>query len=106
MLLSQHDIQSAELSFDPPMTKRAKTRKVYLSTHTGVLLAGIKCSQKSGVNVPAVLKVTNRPEYGEGSQALEQPVSELTREVLAGRIREKLAEGVPLWPSQDRRRIE
>lgn len=89
MLLSQPDIQSAALSFEPPMTKWAKSRKIYLSTRTGVLLAGIKYSMKTGVSVPAVLKVTNRPEYGEGSQALQQPISDLTREVLGDRVRDQ-----------------
>lgn len=36
MLLSQHDIQSADLSFDPPMIKRATNRKIYLIAARGM----------------------------------------------------------------------
>ena len=90
MILSQHDIESADISFDPPMTKMAKSRKVYLSTASGVLLAGIKYSKAKGWTVPKVLTVINKPEYGEGAEPLEQAISDLTREVLRGRAQEAL----------------
>lgn len=106
MVLSQHDLQSADLSFQPPLTKGAKSRKIFLSTCTGVLLAGIKYSSKGGVIVPSTLKVTNRPEYGEGAKMLQQPLSDLTREVLRNRIRGHLNDGIPLWPGQRRRQTE
>lgn len=88
------------------VTKAAKNRKIFLSTATGVLLAGIKYSKKTGLHVPAILKVMNRSEYGEDSQALQQPIGDLTREVLADRVREKLKAGVPLWPNEQRRRAD
>lgn len=30
MILSRHDIQSADLSFEPPLTKMAANRKIFL----------------------------------------------------------------------------
>jgi hypothetical protein len=57
-MVSQHDIQGADLYFEPPLTKRAKNRKVYLSTRSGVLMRGITVtSPKRGIqkiNVPRV----------------------------------------------------
>jgi len=98
MLLSQDDIQSADLFFDPPMTKMAANRKVHLIAARGAILEGIKYSKKTGLLIPDILLVKNKPELLEGSLALEQLVSSMTRDVLAVRIGEELRKGVPLWP--------
>jgi hypothetical protein len=98
MLLSQDDIQSADLFFDPPMTKMAANRKVHLIAARGAILEGIKYSKKKGLLIPNILLVKNKPELLDGSLALEQLVSSMTRDVLAIRIGEELRKGVPLWP--------
>jgi hypothetical protein len=49
MLLSQNDIQSADIFFDPPMTKMAAHRKIYLIAARGAILEGIKCSKRNGL---------------------------------------------------------
>jgi hypothetical protein len=103
MLLSQGDIQSATLSFDPPMTKRAANRKIYLLAARGAILEGIKYSKKNGLSVPDVLLVKNKPELLDDSLALEQLISSMTRDVLNIRIGEELRKGVPLWPEHGRR---
>jgi hypothetical protein len=46
MVLSQNDIQSADLCFDPPMTKMAANRKIHLIAARGAVLEGIKYSKK------------------------------------------------------------
>ena len=98
MLLSQTDIQSATLSFDPPMTKRAANRKIYLIAARGAILEGIKHSKKKGLSIPDILLVKNKPELLDDSPALEQLISSMTRDVLTIRIGEELRKGVPLWP--------
>lgn len=98
MLLSQDDIQSADLCFEPPMTKMAANRKVHLITARGAILEGIKYSKKNGLSIPDILLVKNKPELLDGSRALEQLISSMTRDVLAIRIGEELGKGVPLWP--------
>lgn len=98
MLLSQHDIQSADLSFEPPMTKRAVNRKVYLIAKRGAILEGIKYSKKKGLIIPDILHMKNKPELLEDSPALEQLVTAMTRDVLAIRIKEELNKGIALWP--------
>jgi hypothetical protein len=102
MLLSQHDIQSADLSFDPPMTKRATNRKIYLIAARGAILEGIKYSKKKGLAIPDILLVKNRPELLDDSPALEQMVSSMTRDILTMRIREELDKGIDLWPEHRR----
>jgi hypothetical protein len=97
MVLSQLDIQSADLCFDPPLTKIAANRKVILRAAQGALLEGIKSSRKKGLIIPSMLNVTNREEHEGPSGSVQQPISEITREVLANRIREELKKGVPLW---------
>ena len=62
MLLSQDDIQSADLFFDPPMTKMAANRKIHLIAARGAILEGIKYSKKNGLSVPNILLVKNKPE--------------------------------------------
>jgi hypothetical protein len=87
MLLSQQDIQSADLSFERPMTKGAANRKIYLIAARGMILEGIRYSKKKGgLSVPNILKVKNKPELLGNSLALEQPIGEMTRDVLATRI--------------------
>ena len=103
MLLSQRDLQSADLSFDPPMTKRAANRKIYLIAARGAILEGIKYSKKKGLSIPDILLVKNKPELLDDSPALEQMVSPMTRDVLAMRIREELNKGIDLWPEHRRR---
>lgn len=103
MLLSQHDIQSADLSFEPPLTKRAVNRKVFLIAKRGSILEGIKSSKKKGLTIPNILHVKNKPELLGDSPALEQPISDMTREVLVMRIREELNKGIALWPDHRRR---
>jgi hypothetical protein len=98
MLLSQDDIQSADLFFDPPMTKMAANRKIQLIAARGAILEGIKYSKKKGLSIPDILLVKNKIEILDGSPALEQLISPMTRDVLAIRIREELSKGVPLWP--------
>jgi hypothetical protein len=103
MLLSQYDIQSADLSFDPPMIKMAANRKIHLIAARGTILEGIKYSKKKGLSIPDVLLVKNKPELLDNSLALEQLISSMTREVLTIRIGEELRKGVPLWPECGRR---
>lgn len=103
MLLSQDDIEAAEFSFNPPLGKRSSKRQVYLSTKTGVILRGIIVRKKKGesyitIDVPAVLMITNRPEHGKADLVMlpklgdvEQILSDLTREVLRTRLRERLS---------------
>ena len=98
MLLSQDDIQSADLFFDPPMTKMAANRKVQLIAARGAILEGFKYSKKKGLCIPDILLVKNKTELLDGFPALEQLISPMTREVLAIRIGEELRKGVPLWP--------
>lgn len=102
MLLSQEDIQSATMSFDPPMNKRAANRKVYLIAARGAILEGIKYSKKKGLSIPDILFIKNKPELLDESLTLEQLITPMTRDVLSLRITEELKKGVPLWP--DRRR--
>lgn len=71
-------------------------------TKTGVILKGITIRRKKSeryptVEVPPVLMITNRPEFGEAEVEtlpklgeVEQILGELTREVLKTRIRERL----------------
>lgn len=103
MILSQHDIQSADLSFEPPMTKRAPNRKIYLIAKQGSILEGVKYSKKKGLIIPNILLVKNKPELLEDSPALEQLVNPMTHDVLAMRIREELNKGIDLWPEHRRR---
>ncbi len=102
MLLSQQDIQGADFSFYPPLGKKSSKRQVFLSTKTGVILKGITIRRKKGeryfsVDVPSVLKITNRPEHGEAEVEtlpklgeVEQILSDLTIEVLRARLAEHL----------------
>lgn len=100
MMLSRHDIQNAALSFEPSLTKMAANRKIFLIAAQGAILEGITYSKrKGGVILPTVLRITNRPELGGCPKGIEQPIDDTTREVLLVRIREKLNEGVPLWPN-------
>ena len=103
MLLSQDDIQSADLFFDPPMTKMAVNRKICLIAARGAILEGIKYSKNKGLSIPDVLLVKNKPELLDNSLALEQLISSMTRDVLTIRINEELRKGVPLWPEHGRR---
>ena len=101
MLLSQEDIEGSEFSFYPPLEKRSSKRQVYLMTKTGVI-KGITIRRKKSeryltVEIPPVLIITNRPEFGEAEVEtlpklgeVEQILGELTREVLKTRIRERL----------------
>ena len=98
MLLSQDDIQSADLFFDPPMSRMAANRKVHLIAARGAILEGIKYSKHEGLSIPDILLVKNKPELLDDSPALEQLISPITRDVLAIRIREELSKGVPIWP--------
>ena len=98
MLLSQNDIQCADLFCTPPMTKMAADRKVQLIAARGAILEGIEYSKKKGLCIPDILLVRNKTELLDGAPALEQPISILTREVLVIRIGEELRKGVPLWP--------
>lgn len=109
-MLSQTDIQSADLSFDPPLENKCATRRVVLIAKQGAMLKGITITRKKGesyprIDIPSVLVITNRPEQGMVEEELilrlekvEQVVSELTRETLLLRIRERLAQGKALWP--------
>ena len=98
MLLSQDDIQSADIFFVPPMTKMAANRKIHLIAARGAILGGIKYSKKNGLAIPDILLVKNKTELLDGFPALEQLVSPMTRDVLIIRIGEELSKGVPLWP--------
>jgi hypothetical protein len=98
MLLSQHDIQGADLSFEPPMTKRAANRKIFLIAKHGAILEGIKYSKKKGLIIPDVLHVKNKPELLRDRETVEQLIDPMTRDVLSTRIHEELGKGIPLWP--------
>lgn len=102
IILSRHDIQSADLSFDPPLSKMAKTRQVFLIASQGAIIAGIKYTKKNGLVIPPILHITNRPESASSSKGIEQPIDQTTRETLAARIHEKLDKGIPLWPHSAR----
>jgi len=95
--LSQNDIQSADLSFEPSLTKRAANRKVFLIAAAGAILEGIKVSKKKGLTIPPILHIRNKPELQEDHSPLEQPLSDLTRGVLAQRINMELRKGTALW---------
>lgn len=103
MLLSQSDIQSATLSFDPPMTKRAVNRKINLIAAQGAILEGIRYSKKKGLSIPEILLVKNKPELLGESPFSEQLISPMTRDVLITRIGEELKKGIPLWSARDYR---
>lgn len=105
MLLSQDDIQSADLSFDPPMTRMAANRKVHLIAARGAILEGIKYSKHKGLSIPDILLVKNKTETLD-SPALEQLISPMTRDVLAIRIREELSKGVPLGHGSEKSAIK
>ena len=79
MLLSQDDIQSADLFFDPPMTKMAANRKIHLIAARGAILEGIKYSKKNSLSIPNILLVKNKPELLDDSLALEQLLSSMTQ---------------------------
>jgi hypothetical protein len=97
-MLSDHDIQVAQVSFDPPLWKRKQKREAFLIAHRGATLKGITIFQEKdtlAVRVPHVLYIVNRPEHGlietpkrpeEGF--IEQPLSELARETLQRRVRD------------------
>lgn len=97
-MLSDDDIQSAQISFDPPLWKRKKKREAFLIAHRGATLKGITISQERdglSVRVPSILHIINRPEHGliespkQSEQGyVEQPLSELGRETLQRRIRD------------------
>lgn len=99
MLLSQEDIQGADFSFYPHLGKKSSKRQVFLSTRTGVILVGIIIHKKKGqqyftIDVPPVLKISNRPEHGESELVtlpklgdVEQFISDLSRDVLKTRLR-------------------
>lgn len=110
-MVSDSDIQNADLSFEPPLTRRAKNRRVYLNTRTGMVMKGITVtSPRRGVqriNVPRSLIITNRPEHGlvdldtmPHLGEVAWPISDLARETLTVRIRERLQQGIPLWPKK------
>lgn len=98
MILSQQDLQAAELSFEPPLTRPAANRRVFLIAKRGAILEGIKTSKKKGITIPSVLRIRNRPELLESDDPIEQPIDDMTREILRMRIREKLDKGSPVWP--------
>lgn len=103
-MLSDHDIQASQISFDPPLWKRKKKREAFLIAHRGATLKGITVSQERDgllVRVPPVLYIINRPEHGliespkQPEQGyVEQPLSELGRETLQRRIREAYQEEI------------
>jgi hypothetical protein len=99
VLLSQADVQSADLFFEPPMTKRAANRKVFLIAARGAILEGIKVTKKRGITVPTALKIQSRPdEQDEGAHLGEQLLTDLTRDILRTRTQDTLRQGVSLWP--------
>ena len=97
MLLSQHDIQSSDLSLDPPITKRATNRKIFLIAKRGAILEGIKYSKKKRPHHPGYFAREKQPELLDDSSTLEQLNTPMTRDVLATRIAEELNKGIP-WP--------
>lgn len=104
VLLSQTDLQYADLSFEPPIVKMAANRKVLLISSRGLILEGITYSKKKGLKIPDVLEARNKPELNGDSPAVEQLVSAMTREILTIRINEQLSGGTPLWPEHRGRR--
>lgn len=113
-MISQHEIENADLHFDPPLTKRANKRKVFLIAKGGQVLAGItvRVPQKGKVDVtvPAGLLYTSDPDHdfldSEISRKIgyqEWPLKDLTRETLALRVREALSRGIAPWPEEKRR---
>lgn len=103
-MLSDNDIQSAQISFDPPLWKRKKKREAFLIAHRGATLKGITVSQEREglmIRVPPVLHIINRPEHGliespkQPEQGyVEQPLSELGRETIQRRIRQAYQEEI------------
>ena len=98
MLLTQDDIQSADLYFNPPMTKMAANREIHLVAARGAILEGIKYSKKKGLSIPDILLMKNKTELLDGSPPLEQLVSPMTIDVLTIRIGEELSKDAPPWP--------
>ena len=87
----QVEIQNADLSFEPPLYKKTKKwRHVFLSTPSGRIYRGIRARRTTGdhieIDVPMLLILANRPELGDHEVSL----SEMTRDLLHEKIREKL----------------
>jgi hypothetical protein len=97
-MLSEQDLLSADISFDPPLyNKRSKKHQVYLIAYKGSIVQGRiqgitlhrKVDRRLGgltvaIDVPSVLIYGNRPEY----DFHEFPITDLTRDILRVRIRE------------------
>lgn len=97
-------LDQLQIDFDPPLRKRPRRNKrhVCLTTERGETLGGIVIHYQKGraekIDIPQVLTVQNRPEYGDP----KFPLSELDRDVLRLWIREKLryrpeASAPPEW---------
>ena len=87
----QVEIQNADLSFEPPPYKRTKKwRQVYLSTPSGRIYRGIRTRFSTDnhveIDIPMLLSLENRPELGDHEVSL----SEMTKDLLREKIREKL----------------
>lgn len=99
-MLSDHDIQSAQVSVEPPLWKKRAKRQVFLIAHRGAILKGITLTQSKGtltIDVPNSLYIVNRPEHGLADVEtmpelgyIEQPLSDMARETLQHRVREHL----------------
>ncbi len=90
MVDQQWELETAAITFYPPLYKRTKggSRRAILTTRTGRILKGITvCRTKAGftqVVVPAALTTHNRPEQGNP----KVPVHERASGVLRQRVQE------------------
>lgn len=101
-MISESDLLSATISFDPPLyNKRAKTHQVYLIPRSGSIVKGrvsgiMLCRTMDkvlgrwsiGIDVPVTLAYDNRPEY----VMKEFPISDLMRDGLRLRVKEAFEE--------------
>ena len=88
----QWQIETAEISFDPPLYKKPKEgrREVFLTTDTGRILTGIRAHfLKTGslqIDIPLALATANRPEKGNPKASVGKEAGG----VLRHRIRKQL----------------
>ena len=82
----QHELQTADISFYPPLDQKAKKwRDVFLSTPSGRIYRGVRV-KGSTIDIPFFVSLDNRPEFGEREVSL----SEMTKDLLREKIRERL----------------
>jgi len=97
-MISENDLLSADVSFDPPLYyKRAKKHQVYLIPPSGSIIKGkvtgiVLCRSMDKVlgrwsiriDIPVTLAYDNRPEY----VIKEFPISNMTKDSLYQLVKE------------------